>query len=239
MDSFKGGICRLCQKTWGDHYIDFCDPQRHPARQWTPGIATQNGNEPPCVICRKPRGDHYTDDRATWCDVSRVGTIYTPAVECQCRDCCDQRAKGAKPCVLPGCSSCKANINSGLVGPSPSSPASGRTGGSVERVVNTTDAKVKQAAASCPDAQRVLKQLFPDVFVNPTYDDLGRVNVPTLQDQKGVIYGQGDLVRPIIDVRRAGSHANKAVYLDQGLDWAIERDNSGYAVLVAYRKGSR
>lgn len=33
-----------------------------------------------------------------------------------------------------------------------------------EKIVNTTDEKVRKAAESCPDAKRVLKELFPEVF---------------------------------------------------------------------------
>ena len=37
----------------------------------------------------------------------------------------------------------------------------------MSKIVQTTDDKVKQTAASCPDAKRVLSTLFPDVFVDP------------------------------------------------------------------------
>jgi hypothetical protein len=33
--------------------------------------------------------------------------------------------------------------------------------------LKVTDEKVKEAAASCPDARRVLQKLFPEVFVEP------------------------------------------------------------------------
>lgn len=76
----------------------------------------------------------------------------------------------------------------------------------VEPAVTTTATKVKEAAASCPDAARVLQKLFPDVFT-PSADSLiGKrvvsANPTQTIGQHGIVLGQ--TARKHLDGKSAG-----------------------------------
>ena len=112
----------------------------------------------------------------------------------------------------------------------------------MSKIVQTTDDKVKQTAASCPDAKRVLSTLFPNVFVDPIYDDQGRVKFTDDSGKIGLPNGH------YIESRRSGGSgylstkpnlSGVSLYLHNQFDWAIEIDAAGEHCLVTHRKGSR
>jgi hypothetical protein len=91
--------------------------------------------------------------------------------------------------------------------------------------------RVKKAAAECPDAARVLKTLFPDVFV--VDDGIVEPLVPSLMiDYKNQ--------SSAIQVRNSTNkkYHNRTLYLTKNLNWKIEDDADGY-VLVARKKEAR
>lgn len=82
----------------------------------------------------------------------------------------------------------------------------------------TADA-VKRAAARCPDAKRILAELFPQVF-----DDLVRFNGQQLHSV------------PYIATRAVGKYAGQGLYLDSNYCWEVVKDDVGYSVLIARHK---
>jgi hypothetical protein len=101
-------------------------------------------------------------------------------------------------------------------------------------VLNTTEAhmaelkvtaeRVKEAAASCQDADRVLRKLFPEAFAPEP------VLVVTRSD--GALRVDGELLM----ARNSGNFAGRAIYLDGSHRWDIVKDNQGATCLVAYRQ---
>lgn len=104
-----------------------------------------------------------------------------------------------------------------------------------EKIVHTTEEKVKAAAASCPDAKRVLKTLFPDVFSedDQRFDGEGRLrfNHPTINGFIAI-----PIIGSIIEPRENGNLAKVSLYLNSTFTWSIVKDNHGKDCLVAHKK---
>lgn len=92
--------------------------------------------------------------------------------------------------------------------------------------VKTTDDKVREAAAACPDARVVLEKLFPDAFTRVKIGD-GIVKVVI----DGVAYSAS--------VRGAGNFAGRGIFLPSGTNvvkqaicWSVVTDSEGWQVAV-------
>lgn len=92
-----------------------------------------------------------------------------------------------------------------------------------------TAEKVKAAAAQCPDAANVLKQLFPEVFVDekPQYIE---VTESKTFDVRSGSYSLSNL-------RHKGYYL-PVFYKHNDYEWAVERDDKGCDVLVQRLKKS-
>jgi hypothetical protein len=101
----------------------------------------------------------------------------------------------------------------------------GTVGCAVEPIVNTTAAKVKKAAETCPDAKRVLKELFPDVFKHDGYEDFA--GCPPMYKPDGTA---------LLERRGSGDWGGRGLFLNTRYQWDIVRDNEGYQTLTARRK---
>lgn len=97
-------------------------------------------------------------------------------------------------------------------------------------------AKVKAAAATSPEARRALEVLCPEAFVPQ--------RVPLQMEARGEKAaelerlfrnaGWGDTT-----IRRVGNLAGQGLWLHDAFTWAIEQDDKGESVLVAYWKESK
>jgi hypothetical protein len=105
------------------------------------------------------------------------------------------------------------------------------------KTVTTTDELVMKAAATCPDAKRVLKELFPEVF-RPVPLKVAR---STKADNRGeheqlatVELPDGD--KATLAVRGYGKYANAGLYVQRRIaetcDVKLERDEHGEYAIV-------
>lgn len=85
-----------------------------------------------------------------------------------------------------------------------------------------TSEKVREAAQQCPNADKVLRTLFPAAFGPKLKHENG---VYLLVDEKGE-------VRPIFEIRNSGEFAHKALYLFNSYDWGMRRDCEGLLCLI-------
>jgi hypothetical protein len=106
-------------------------------------------------------------------------------------------------------------------------------------VVNTTDDKVRQAAASCPVAADTLKTLFPEVFQSKLvrFDSVRGGSLTSLALNPNDLYSGRVEITP----RSGGQFMGQGLYLPAaigrfGIDWKIEKDREGATVLVGYIK---
>lgn len=93
-----------------------------------------------------------------------------------------------------------------------------------------TDDRVREAAKGCPDAERVLKTLFPSVFEDQDVLKTNGLN-PTAKQ----IHFFGPHESPIvIQNRTSGNFINRGFYLStiHGYKWRIVIDNADQQVLV-------
>lgn len=111
------------------------------------------------------------------------------------------------------------------------------------KTLTITDERVKEAAAHCPDAKRVLEKLFPDTFVpQDEYmlvpNELGNTKDPCSFS----VDGQPLSMVSVMARRCSGNFVGKGVYLACStstnkaylkLEWSIVKDNEGMSVLVA------
>lgn len=85
-----------------------------------------------------------------------------------------------------------------------------------------TKEKVLAAAAKCSTAKATLQTLFPEVFEEDKYLDLG---------------GQyKSSVSSLVCVRGNGEFKNKGWYLNSGYNWEIIKDSEGFRVLVPTKR---
>ena len=98
--------------------------------------------------------------------------------------------------------------------------------GSVTVNITTTDEAVWKAAASCPDAKRVLEVLFPDVF-SPEF------KAPAMGASSSFFMNGGQAIA----VRNCGSLKDQGWYLASvpSYVWEIVRDSEDILVLVCKR----
>lgn len=99
-----------------------------------------------------------------------------------------------------------------------------------------TKERVLKAAKGSPEAERALKTLFPDVFKSE-YFDLTKLDSNELLR----IFSKENLVAsgveyPFMQIRCVGSHAWRAFYLSDNIDWSLERDERNVLCLVPRRK---
>jgi len=85
--------------------------------------------------------------------------------------------------------------------------------------------KVLEAAKTCPDAAKVLKTLFPEVFK----DEGGDVTI------LGYARIHSNKEECLLENRGIGRYKNKGFYLMPSFNWAIVKD-AGAEVLVPTRK---
>lgn len=204
---------------------------------------------PGCATCGKSRGDHYTyAGGITYCDpcgdpqtvdltrrryvVKRLPRLISD----MCATCGKDwgRHFNGDDCDYPKTTRTFQPFNPPLVGPQ----LTGDT--QVPATLQITDDKVRAAAAQCPDAKRILTTLFPTVFVDPTFDDAGRVRMPASVYASGGIYSNKILhpvLGTIVERRDGGNLSGVGLFLSNQVDWAIEHDSTGWSVLVAYKKG--
>lgn len=91
--------------------------------------------------------------------------------------------------------------------------------------IELTAERIREAAKSCGDANRVLRLLFPQVF-----DAERLVSVPT---DVSVAVPSGPRNRSwLMESRSGGQYEGHAFILNETFDWAIEKDDDDYTVLV-------
>lgn len=93
------------------------------------------------------------------------------------------------------------------------------------KTLTVTDEAVKNAAAQCPDARRVLQTMFPEVFANP----------PIAWPFKELL-SSADGESAYIETRALGNYSGCGLYLSHNARWEIVKDDEGIQVLIARRK---
>ena len=111
------------------------------------------------------------------------------------------------------------------------------------KTLTITDERVKEAAASCPDAKRVLEKMFPDVFVQQDEymmvpNELTGEKSPFTVDGKPITLLSALARRSGAEFRGKGIYLCRVVYPSHGthpikLDWSVVKDSQGESVLVA------
>lgn len=89
-----------------------------------------------------------------------------------------------------------------------------------------TKDRVLEAAEKCSDAKRILKTLFPEVFVEDSSMKAGRFHGLA-------IFGSclASDNKAMIEIRGTGEHVNKAYWLNSGFDWRIEQQGGGITLI--------
>lgn len=104
-----------------------------------------------------------------------------------------------------------------------------------ENLTVTSD-RVRQAAAMCPAAETVLKELFPDAFKSKEIN-LSLLE-PTVARSCGELFTEKSTIAAVgkyklIAIRNGGQYKNKAFWLYSGFQWEIKIDNSdGSKILI-------
>lgn len=95
--------------------------------------------------------------------------------------------------------------------------------------LKVTDEAVRKAADQCPDAERVLKTLFPDVFEVDRSVLLTRSSAGIIRD---TISGES-----VADVRSAFEYKDKAIFLNKNyFNYEMKEDSNGTLCLIPTRK---
>jgi len=81
-----------------------------------------------------------------------------------------------------------------------------------------TPDKVLSAAKKCPQAEAVLKEMFPEVFEEDKSVDVSKLG------------------KSILDVRNGFEYMSKAFWLDDSYSWEIKRDSNNMLVLIPAKK---
>lgn len=105
------------------------------------------------------------------------------------------------------------------------------------KTLSVTDDRVRKAAESCPDAKRVLMELFPDVFVPKG----SQYVVPATGTATQIVLSLDGKQTPYAIQQRAGGNYNaKGFFLPKTtgiapypkIQWKIVTDNQGEFVLL-------
>ena len=98
--------------------------------------------------------------------------------------------------------------------------------------------KIKKAAKTSEQADKMLRTLFPEVFEEDKYFDLSKLDTMPKICSEGDIFTNGSSVKAgffgstFLQIRSGGKYKNKAFYLYSAYNWEIIKDDSSLLCLV-------
>ena len=104
-----------------------------------------------------------------------------------------------------------------------------------------TEERVREAAESCPDVERVMKQLFPEVFENKSRVKVRiaghSLSMHNPDTQPGHSLSMHNPDTQLGAVRANGPLADQCFWLSENFHWELSRDDVGSLILMPTKKG--
>lgn len=104
----------------------------------------------------------------------------------------------------------------------------------MENEIKITKERILDAASTCKEAKKVLKNLFPDIFEDEKYFDLSELPKTIFSNEDAENAGFDN--RYFFEVRHDGEYKFKAFYLDNPYNWEIIIDSEGATCLIPTKK---
>lgn len=108
-----------------------------------------------------------------------------------------------------------------------------------------TNTQILEAAKTSPEAKKALMKLFPYLFEDEKYFDLGLLRVEksgydyqlfTEESTKKCITTYNHIVHNLLSIRTGGKFAYKSFFLNKLLSWKIINDEAGEVYLIPTRR---
>jgi len=103
----------------------------------------------------------------------------------------------------------------------------------MENEIKIKKERILEAANKCGDAKRILKTIFPEVFVDNKYLNFECAQHAILRNDIEYPY---NFTHMSIQVRSGGNLSHKGFYLSDKFNWELVVDNKGQLVLLPTKK---